>query len=129
MCPSPASYKCSGDGPSDGAGSDAESGNGCGLSLCSTCAVKLVTEHKGKLDALIQEMKAQDDGLGVRADVEMMHSAGELLRRMSNNRDARDDLIQTRQVSVGRGEDTSGQQEKAEEAHGGGEEGGTGSGS
>lgn len=46
--------------------------------------MKLVTEHKGRLDALIQEMKAQDDGLGVRADVEMIHPAGELLRRMND---------------------------------------------
>lgn len=74
---------------------------GCGLALCSTCAVKLVTEHEGKLDALIQEMKAQDDGLGVRADVEMIHPAGELLRRMSGMGDAGDNGVGNRQGSVG----------------------------
>ena len=49
-------------------------------------------------------MKAQDDGLGVRADVEMMHPAGELLRRMNENAEERSTTVVNRAHSPGWGE-------------------------
>ncbi len=88
ICPSPAFYCCStkSDIDEDGQGGDPYLGDqkGCGLLLCNSCAITLVSEHKGKLDKLIDglENDSDDGGFGVRADTSFLHPEGELLQRM-----------------------------------------------
>lgn len=60
---------------------------GCGLLLCNSCAVALVSEHEGKLDKLIDSLEnlendGDDEGFVIRADARFLHPEGELLRRM-----------------------------------------------
>ena len=88
ICPSPAFYFCS-TKPSidtDGQEEDLFLGDqkGCGLLLCNSCAIPLVSEHGGKLDRLIDSLENDEDdgGFGIRADASFLHSKGELLRRM-----------------------------------------------
>lgn len=87
ICPSPAFYYCSTkpdietDGQEDLYLGDQQ---GCGLLLCESCAIALVSEHEGKLETLIDglENDGGDGGFGIRADANFLHSKGELLRRM-----------------------------------------------
>jgi len=88
VCPAPAFFKCckkqaidavEGDG-----GANPESDKGCGLLLCEPCAVNLIQQHKGDLTSLIDELRGnkEGEGYGIRADVDFLHSKGELLRRI-----------------------------------------------
>lgn len=88
ICPSPAFFCCSTkpDIDMDGQEDDLYLGDqkGCGLLLCETCAVALVSEHEGKLDQLIDSLESDggDGDFEIRADASFLHSNGELLRRM-----------------------------------------------
>ena len=88
ICPSPAFFCCSTkpDIDMDGQEDDLYLGDqkGCGLLLCESCAVALVSEHEGKLDQLIDSLESDggDGDFGIRADASFLHSNGELLRRM-----------------------------------------------
>ena len=89
VCPSPAFFRCC--KKMDAEMVDEEGcegmggGNGCGLLLCEYCAVTLVGEHDGHLDALIDAMSIDkaNEGYGLRADVDFLHPAGELVRRVA----------------------------------------------
>ena len=88
VCPSPAFFSCCTKPDIDLDGQDADlylrNQKGCGLVLCESCAVTLVSEHEGKLDKLINSLE-NDDGDGIfriRADASFLHSKGELLRRV-----------------------------------------------
>lgn len=87
VCPSPAFFSCCTKPDIDLDGQDADlylrNQKGCGLVLCESCAVTLVSEHEGKLDKLINSLENDDgDGrFGIRADASFLHSKGELLRR------------------------------------------------
>ena len=86
VCPTAAFFKCCKRSDMDVTEIEVEKADGCGLVLCEYCAVTLVGEHDGRLEALISTMKAEraDDGFGLRADVEFLHPEGELLRRMGS---------------------------------------------
>lgn len=88
ICPSPAFFCCSTrpDIDMDGQAEDLYLGEqkGCGLLLCESCAVALVSEHDGELYKLIDSLENSEDdgGFGIRADANFLHPKGELLRRM-----------------------------------------------
>lgn len=88
ICPSPAFFSCTTkpDINMDNQEEDLYLGDqkGCGLLLCESCAITLVSEHEGKLDRLIDSLGNDRGagGFGIRADASLLHSEGELLRRM-----------------------------------------------
>jgi len=88
ICPAPAFFKCCKQEDIDAIDgdeiADPNSGKGCGLLLCEPCAVNLVQQHNGDLNGLIDEMRGnkEEEGYGIRADVDFLHSNGELLRRI-----------------------------------------------
>ena len=90
VCPSPAFFGCCRQGEEamrdrdDGGDNDGlVGGNGCGLRLCESCAVVLVDECDGKLEALIRRLREEmSEGFGLRADAEFLIPEGELLRRV-----------------------------------------------
>ena len=88
ICPNPAFFCCSTkpDLDMDGQEEDLYLGDqkGCGLLLCESCAISLISEHEGKLDKVIDSLGngGGDGGFGMRADAILLHPEGELLRRM-----------------------------------------------
>ena len=91
VCPAPAFFRChkkmdirmeGGNGERYPEGDD-----GCGLVLCEDCAVSLDEEHDGQLELMIDGMRVERaaDAFSLRADVEFLHTEGELLRRMDIN--------------------------------------------
>ena len=85
LCVEPATFKCGTltaiEDAQKPAGGNATR-KGCGLALCEACAVGLVGEHKGNLEALIDALRTGHTGGGgdLRADVDLLHAEGELLR-------------------------------------------------
>ena len=75
ICPSAASYACN---TVDGIGCE----GGCGLLLCGGCRRALVEDHGGNLRAFIDQVKEEnpDEGYGLRADADLLHPNGELMR-------------------------------------------------
>lgn len=87
VCPAPAFFACGKDHDPEVGEMDCEGfgrNKGCGLTLCESCAEALVNEHDGNLEVLIDSMKKMngEGGFGLRADVDLLHSNGELLRRI-----------------------------------------------
>ena len=90
VCPAPAFFRCCKKMEIDMLSEEVDEGlgggNGCGLVLCEFCAVTLVGEHDGYLEAMIDAMRLErlDEGFGLRADVDFLHPAGELVRRVGS---------------------------------------------
>ena len=87
ICPGPAFYCCSTKPEIDMEGQEnlyLGDQKGCGLILCESCALTLVSEHEGKLEKLLDSLEKDggDGGFGIRADASFLHPEGELLRRM-----------------------------------------------
>ena len=88
VCPNAAYYACrKGDVCSDNGSSPAEIDDcGCGLRLCTGCMVQLVGNHDGDLTEFLTQVflntsRGVDGTFGLRADADLLHPYGELMRR------------------------------------------------
>ena len=84
ICPAPAFFTCCSEMEGIDAFGEGDQ-KGCGLLLCESCAVTMVNEHDGNLEGLLDRLKddEEDGGFGLRADADLLHPKGELLRRMA----------------------------------------------
>lgn len=87
VCPAPALYRC---GTFDDSVTESEDAvsietHGCGLYLCESCAIKLVSQYdyslEGLIDRLGKDMENTEGLFELRADADFLHPAGELARR------------------------------------------------
>ena len=87
ICPNPAFHACCKQldmGITGMEGTEgAEQWHGCGLKLCEDCAMSLINESGGDLEALVEGIKDRGEGvIGLRADVDLILPRGELVRRI-----------------------------------------------
>ena len=57
--------------------------DGCGLVLCHRCASLMVNQYGGVLERLLDGLKLEDENFEFRADANILHPKGELLRRFN----------------------------------------------
>lgn len=91
VCPQVAYYACRKSDITSNSLSPAENDScGCGLRLCTNCMIRMVGNHDGDLGAYISKLLSNAEqgissAFGLRADADLLHPDGDLMRRARYN--------------------------------------------